>query len=249
MNTGTEENSPVGGYAIDLSAPRYETVIQQIVEILSPKTYFEVGTSTGASLTIPQCHCIAVDPSFRIERNVIGKKEICQFFQMPSDQFFRKFSPAELLGGTIDLAFLDGMHLYEFLLRDFYNTEKYCRKNSVIMLHDCVPSDRYMAARDEADVDQRKQSVNSGWWTGDVWKVLPILKKYRPELRIYAVNTPPTGLILVTNLDPASKVLEEAYFQILDEFRAGSPDEPVFEDYLSDLKLLHPKDLDTQAKL
>lgn len=243
------QNAPVKTFAVDLEAPRYEFVIEKLVRLLKPETYFEIGTSTGASLEIPQCHCISVDPCLRIDRNVLGTKEVCQFFQMPSDRFFAKYDPAALFGGPIEMAFLDGMHLYEFLLRDFINTEKCCRKNSVIMMHDCVPSDRYMAVRDELDTGMRSQSVNPEWWTGDVWKIVPILRKFRPDLRLYALNAPPTGLLVVTNLNPASRILDEAYFEILDTYREGTPTEPMLADYLRDLKLVHPAELDDTVKL
>ena len=44
------------------------------------------------------------------------------------------------------------------------------------------------------------------------------LKKYRPELNIVNVAAKPTGLGLVTGLDPANTVLGENYEAILQEF-------------------------------
>ena len=39
------------------------------------------------------------------------------------------------------------MHLYEFALRDFMNIEAHCRPESLVVLHDCLPVDSYMARR------------------------------------------------------------------------------------------------------
>ena len=61
---------------------------------------------------------------------------------MTSDEFFAKFDPRDALGSKIDLAFLDGQHLFEYVLRDFMNTEAVCEENSFILLHDCSPSTR-----------------------------------------------------------------------------------------------------------
>lgn len=236
-------------FAVDIHATRYELVIGMLLTMLRPRTYFEIGTNFGTSLAYPECHSLAVDPKFSIDTNVIGKKPICHFFQMASDRFFDQYSPIEIFKAPIDMVFLDGMHLFEFLLRDFAKIEKFCRPNSVIMLHDCIPSDRFMTVRQEDDMEQRHQSIVPGWWTGDVWKVVTILKKYRPSLRIYPVNSPPTGLILVTNLDPASTVLEESYFSIVEEFSAGAPTEPSLDDYLRTLDLIYPTEIDTVQKL
>jgi hypothetical protein len=65
----------------------------------------------------------------------------------------------------------------------------------------------------------------ANWWTGDVWKVVAILKKYRPDLLVTPVNCPPTGLVLVSNLNPKSTVLEDHYTQIVAEFRSIADEE------------------------
>jgi hypothetical protein len=78
-----------------------------------------------------------------------------------------------------------------------------------------------------------------GAWTGDVWKVLPILKKFRPDLKVALFDCPPTGLVACTNLDPNSTVLTEAYDQIIAEFSK------VME-LPSDLRSIYPLE-DTKA--
>jgi len=46
------------------------------------------------------------------------------------------------------------------------------------------------------------------------------LKKYRPGLQINTIATAPTGLAIVRNLDPGSRVLSERMNEIVDEFLA-----------------------------
>jgi hypothetical protein len=162
-----------------------------------------------------------VDPEFRIKSDVIGRKPCCLMFQCSSDDFFRDHDLSELFRAPVDFAFLDGLHLIEFLLRDFANVEAHCRPNSVIAIHDCVPLDLWMAERDYTKECQRKSRYR-GWWTGDVWKILPILSKYRPELTIVALDAWPTGLALVTHLDPKNTVLKDNHAVILAEYGAMS---------------------------
>lgn len=180
----------------------YTRVLARLHAALKPKTYFEIGTQTGQSLALAQCASLAVDPKFMIDREVIGAKPQCSFFQGTSDSFFRDTTPDRFLGGPIDLAFLDGMHWYEYLLRDFYHTEAFCRPNSVIVLHDCLPPDPYVGRRLIEDDRLASQSAFPGWWAGDVWKTVLILRRHRPDLRIICVDAPPTGLVLITDLDP-----------------------------------------------
>jgi hypothetical protein len=136
-------------------------------------------------------------------------------FQMQSDTFFEMYDPVAVLGGPIDLAFLDGMHLFEYLLRDFIHTERACHAGSMVVLHDCVPIDPFMATRDSEDKAIRNKSRQPLWWTGDVWKVVAILQHYRPDLVITLFDAPPTGLVVVTHLDRANRTLSEQYNAIL----------------------------------
>lgn len=199
---------------------RYTALLKAIHTSFKPKTYLEIGSNTGDSLALAACRTIAIDPSFRLNPPFLGKKDVCCLYQIPSDAFFDSYNPEQILGGKIDFAFLDGMHLAEFLLRDFFNTEAYCKNNSIIALHDCIPLDAAMARRQMTGPNIVRSSLEPNWWTGDVWKVVAILQKHRPELRIYPVDAAPTGLIFITNLDPTSQVLKQQYFDILDEINA-----------------------------
>ena len=151
---------------------------------------------------------ILVDPFFQIETNVIREKPILHMFQQESDAFFG----SNFLKATktkVSFAFLDGMHLFEYLLRDFMNTEAASDPNGVIALHDCCPWDLPMTTRDLGNLPKTSA------WTGDVWKLIPILQEYRPDLKIEVLGCRPTGLVLVSNLAPGSTVLKDHYDEIV----------------------------------
>jgi hypothetical protein len=78
-------------------------------------------------------------------------------------------------------------------------------------------------------------------WTGDVWKLLFILKAYRPDLKVRVFDCPPTGLVACTQLNSESTVLTAAYHNILDEFGSAILD----EDRVHELWQLFPT-VDTQ---
>lgn len=196
----------------------YDLVLAALHRHLKPKSYFEIGTLTGITLALASCPSIAVDPMFQITGNVLGHKQQCLFFQQPSDDFFAASSPSQLLGRPVDLAFLDGMHYYEFLLRDFMNIERHCARNSVVVLHDCIPCNLHLARRNPQDMSLKHLAPVPTQWAGDVWKTVLALKKHRPDLRIYAYDAPPTGLVVITNLDPNSALLADNYFAIVEEY-------------------------------
>lgn len=186
---------------------RYLRFLKALHERLEPEWYLEIGTFMGASLQHARCKSIAVDPEFKIQREILGGKPALHCLAMTSDEFFAS-GVAEALGARFDLAFLDGMHRFEFLLRDFMGAERLSSPDGTIVLHDCIPLS-YVGVEREWDTEATKA------WTGDVWKVVPILRRYRPDLKIRTVDCPPSGLVMVSGLDPDSRVLEDAYEEIV----------------------------------
>lgn len=173
--------------------------------------YMEVGCRAGRSFAPVRSKTIAVDPFFRTEIDIIGSKPVLHVFQQKSDDFF---ASAFLQNSRIRLSvsFLDGMHLMEFLLRDFIHTEAQSAAQGVIILHDCVPFTHEMATRD-------LDNIPHGPWTGDVWKLVPILQTFRPDLKLTMLDCKPTALLCVSNLDPNSQVLTQRYDDILSEYK------------------------------
>ena len=110
----------------------------------------------------------------------------------------------------VDLAFIDGMHQFEFAMRDFAHLERHCSSESVILIHDCYPVDAESAGREP----------RSSRWSGDVWRLIVLLKKYRPDLKIQTIATAPTGLAVIQNLDPASTFLLDNQTRLYEEFVA-----------------------------
>jgi hypothetical protein len=70
--------------------------------------------------------------------------------------------------------------------------------------------------------------------------MLAVLARYRPDLVVVPVRTQPTGLLVVTGLDPRSTTLADAYDEILAEFRHPDP-QPVPDAVLDRLAVLPPE--------
>ena len=193
---------------VTLPGEHYLSLMRRIHGCLRPETYVEIGVASGDSLTLVQegTTAIGVDPAPRIANTLLPGTRV--FIEKSDDFFSRHDVRAELGGRPINLAFIDGMHKFEFALRDFINIERYCTSNSTVLVHDCFPLDEATAARERI----------TSFWSGDIWKLIICLKKYRPELEIYTIASPPTGLGLVRHLDPRSTVLQENLQKICDEF-------------------------------
>ena len=203
----------------DHTGDDYKFLLARLHQELSPRAYLEIGTLTGGTLKLSSSPSIAIDPKFGITSDVIGAKERCLLYQVSSDDFFANFDPQQLLGGPLDFCFLDGMHHCEFLLRDFMNAERHSAPTGVIALHDCLPIEIPMTDRTQNGTPP-VMPHRGGWWTGDVWRTVLALAKYRPDLRVLCLDAAPTGLVLVSNLDPASRTLASNYDHVVADMLA-----------------------------
>jgi hypothetical protein len=207
--TGHVRLSPFGGLF-------YQGCLRLVHRHLRPRSYLQVGDETAETLQMATCPAIAIDPGLHL--GGLGEKPRLHLYRMTSDAFFTAHDPQRILGRAVDLAYLDGLHLSEVLLRDFINAERNAAPDGMIILHDCVPLDPFMALRDPDEGRQR--ASQQGWWTGDVWKTVAVLGRHRPDLRIVAYDAPPTGLVLVTQLDPHSRRLGASYRGLVAEMQA-----------------------------
>lgn len=188
--------------------PDYLQWLPHLHSIHRPVVYLEIGVSTGRTLKFaqPPTLAIGVDPSPVIDCEFTAETHV---LRETSDEFFRGRRLPELIGDKrIDLGFIDGLHLFEQALKDFINIETNCLPSSMIVLHDTIPLDE----------QTQNRVCTTCFYTGDVWKIVPCLKHYRPDLRIETIATAPTGLTIVTNLDPASRVLHERFDEAVAAF-------------------------------
>jgi len=195
---------------LEMPGTFYTDLLPMIHAHLRPRTYVEVGVETGQTLclALPDTRAIGIDPEPKICHALSAGTTL---HAMTSDEYFAGHDvQAELGGLPIDLAFIDGMHHFEFALRDFINIEKLCTPRSTILIHDCYPLDRFTS--------ERERRVE--FWSGDIWRFMLALRKYRPDLRLHTVAAAPTGLGVARGLDPQSRVLEENLDQIVREFLA-----------------------------
>ena len=205
----------------EISGQPYLETLEALVAARSAEWYLEIGSRTGTSLSRIPCNFIAIDPEFQLQDARFKSARQMHFFQMTSDDFFET-DFLERNAIRPDVAFIDGMHHFEYALRDFANCEKAMAPDGFILLHDVCPTSFAMASRELTELEARRP------WTGDVWKVVVALKDVRPDLEVHVLDCFKTGLCVVRGLDPANRTLFESWDDIvaryidteLDEFGA-----------------------------
>ena len=189
--------------------PNYYEVLRWLHEHLKPATYLEIGVFRGNSLklAVPPTIALGIDPSpvvddlWPAQTHVLG---------ITSNQFFVRHTLQEFFGvNYFSLAFVDGLHQFEQAIDDIFHLELYAQPESIIVIHDTIPLDEKTSSR------QR----NTMFHTGDIWKVIPFLKHYRPDLELVTIRTGPSGLTLIRQLNPAWKRSRDVEAEAIDQFR------------------------------
>lgn len=178
--------------------------LEALHKAIRPRFYVEIGVAQGDTLSraLPSTEAVGVDPKPQFAPHTNSNISV---YAETSDLFFSEYDQrSQFANRKIDMAFIDGLHLFEQALRDFINVEKHAAADGLIVLHDCIPFDDVNSGRDD----------NVEYWVGDVWKCLAVLLDRRPDLNIKIIGAPPSGLVLVRHLNPESRTLE-ADFDLL----------------------------------
>ena len=150
-----------------LPGENYLDLLRRFHNLLRPRSYIEIGVSTGASTVLakPPTVTVAIDPEPRL---LDLPKTTCKIFPLTSDEYFATRDPRlDLEAETVELVFIDGEHLFEQALRDFISIERISRPTTLVLIYDCFAIDALTAQREQ----------KTSFWTGDVWKIIPCLRE------------------------------------------------------------------------
>ena len=146
--------------------------IQKLIAAMNYKTYMEIGVASGSTWkNVVADKKIAIEPRFSFDwvtHTLPGEF----LYQMRSDEYFR-ILPQKT---EVDIAFIDGLHTFEQVLRDILNVMSVLSPKGVILLDDTVPIDEFSAMTDQSTaIASRKAAMGSNAhisWHGDVYKSL-----------------------------------------------------------------------------
>ena len=126
---------PKGVYRWDL--------IQYLIDKYSFENYLEIGCDKDQSFSkINIKNKVGVDP---FSGGTIRDT---------SDNFFKSNTK------KFDLIFIDGLHHYDQVIKDIYNSLKIIEENGYVLIHDCLPR----------SIAHQAVPRYRGSWNGDVWK-------------------------------------------------------------------------------
>lgn len=164
--------------------------LKQIIEIVKPRRYLEIGVWRGVNLLRVNCpYRVGIDPSPEINNDFP-----LRVYRDTSDNVFAssKFKHNET---RFDLIFIDGLHEFKQVMRDIENSLRFLAPYGVIVCHDVYPFDFL----DKYEDLTNKEYPGSVPWTGDVWKVILYVKYCVRYLDFCTISSFPGYLCLWRN--------------------------------------------------
>ena len=167
-------------------------LLNTLIRMNGYRDYLEIGVKGGeAFLQIEVEQKTGVDPELRrlkpkLQPGFKGRATrwirgafgpwICEgdglrLFEMPSDDFFERYEE------RFDLIFIDGLHQFDQVLRDYWNAQRVLRDGGCIVFHDCNPLTEPAAERERGDIH--------ALWNGDTWKAVYYLRQQGQQIRTY----------------------------------------------------------------
>jgi hypothetical protein len=205
---------------VSTERPSLHELMSRLHRTLEPRTYLEVGVFQGSSLKLANCPAVGIDPAPKVTQPLPATAQVIattgdDFFAQPRplERVFNDAAPHRSDGERFaELALIDGMHHAEFALRDFMNIERNSAPWSVIVFDDTLPENHEQALRARA----------TEAWTGDVFRVEQVLKRYRPDLVTVRIDIY-TGALLVFAPNHLDQRLTNSYDQIVAEYVQPDP--------------------------
>lgn len=137
-------------YNFDNSKTRLD-LINFLIKKKNYKSYLEIGCHQDEVFSLVNIDKVGIDP-------MSGGN-----FRGTSDEFFiqnkKKF----------DCIFIDGLHIYEQVIKDIKNSINFLSENGTIILHDCLPS----------KVTHQYVPRSRYTWNGDVWKAIVEVRTWK----------------------------------------------------------------------
>lgn len=129
-------------------------ILNYLATTYNLRKYLEIGVQNPANclLKVKVAKRVGVDPA--VTHPLVYRKT--------SDDFFKNNQE------TFDLIFIDGLHHYDQVKRDFINSLSILNKNGFIVIHDTLPRAEIYA----------KVPRETKEWYGDVYRLVLELHKY-----------------------------------------------------------------------
>ena len=165
-------------------------VVQSILDLFpGPTAYLEVGVSKATTFDpIRATRKVAVDPAFLFEiSEAKARNPNAEYHQMTSDRYFGEVIQDS---DAFDVIYLDGLHTFEQILRDFTNALCFLKKGGVIVINEVYPVSYVASLSSIRAFKAVKKALNirDKAWMGDVYRLVYFIDSFFQQMTFRTVQ-------------------------------------------------------------
>lgn len=206
--------------------------VPRLVWGVNALSFLVLGAREGGPLRGVACPAVLVDAVFAPTETdiLLNGRARTSFVRKSTDAFFADGDAAALLPGGAGVTLIDGVPVFEAALRDLIAAEAHAAPGGVILVTGIAPATPRQAMRVRTVAragDEPDDMVEM--WLGDVWKLIAVLTRFRPDLRLRWADVTPGGVLIVDQLDPANRTLADQRDAIIAEFIRYGLDEAAID--------------------
>jgi hypothetical protein len=174
-------------------------VVQSFLSLYQEPRYLEVGVEKGLTFhALSAARKVAVDPHFQFD---VSEAESAHpeatYHQVPSDEYF-----GSRARGQFEVIYLDGLHTFEQILRDFTNALELITPDGVIVIDDVIPNS-YFASMSNASEFWALHAggfVQRAFWMGDVYRLVFFIDTFFQQVSFRTVEENHGQLVVWKNV-------------------------------------------------
>jgi hypothetical protein len=161
--------------------------LNRLITSLCFQNYLEIGVNQGETFQLIEAAMrTGVDPKFRFAADGLRNQRTV-LNEQTSDAYFATLAPTV----KFDVIFIDGLHKFEQVVRDFSNAVLHTHDQSVILIDDTRPTDVLSAFPVQTDTNRFRRLLKSDSkdWHGDVFKIVFYIHDFWPGLKYRTISS------------------------------------------------------------
>lgn len=163
-------------------------VVQACLDLFDKPRYLEIGVWKGKTLfPVKASSKVGVDPVFAFDVDTVKPKHPnTVFFSGTSDEYFASLDPS----ARFEVIYLDGLHLFEQILRDLINSLSFLTDDGIIVIDDVCPTSYHSSLANPKHVHVVKNALKSDDknWMGDVYKIVFFIDSFLQQYKFRTVS-------------------------------------------------------------
>ncbi len=164
-------------------------VVQSVLDLFTRPRYLEIGVNEGKTFhQIKAFEKVGVDPEylFDVPTARIEHPENTYVVKTSDEYFYHVFGKRK----PFDVVFIDGLHCFDQVLRDFINSCELLSAGGVVIIDDVMPRD-FISSLPSIDMMfamRRAQGSPDATWMGDVYKLIFFISAFMPAFSYATVE-------------------------------------------------------------